>query len=94
MTDGDEPGRFGAVGLKTADTARLAAQRPGRQAEAAPWDTSNLLNLTHDSIFVRDMRGVVKYWNRAAEELYRLDGGAGAGHDRLRPAEGDFPGAT
>ena len=31
---------------------------------------ASLLNLTHDPIFVREMSGVVKYWNRGAEELY------------------------
>ena len=31
---------------------------------------ASLLNLTHDSIFVRDMDFVVTYWNRGAEELY------------------------
>jgi PAS domain S-box-containing protein len=31
---------------------------------------ASLLNLTHDSIFVRDMSHVITYWNRGAEELY------------------------
>ena len=31
---------------------------------------ASLLNLTHDSIFVRDMNGQVTYWNRGAQELY------------------------
>lgn len=31
---------------------------------------ASLLNLTHDSIFVRDMSGVITYWNRGAQELY------------------------
>jgi PAS domain S-box-containing protein len=31
---------------------------------------ASLLNLTHDSIFVRDMGNVITYWNRGAEELY------------------------
>jgi PAS domain S-box-containing protein len=31
---------------------------------------ASLLNLTHDSIFVRDMSDVIKYWNRGAQELY------------------------
>lgn len=31
---------------------------------------ASLLDLTHDSIFVRDMDFVITYWNRGAEELY------------------------
>jgi PAS domain S-box-containing protein len=31
---------------------------------------ANLLNLTHDSIFVRDMENIITYWNRGAEEFY------------------------
>jgi len=31
---------------------------------------ASLLNLTHDSIFVRDMSNIITYWNRGAEELY------------------------
>jgi PAS domain S-box-containing protein len=31
---------------------------------------ASLLNLTHDTIFVRDMNEVITYWNRGAEELY------------------------
>ncbi|MBV8815414.1 MAG: PAS domain S-box protein [Verrucomicrobia bacterium] len=31
---------------------------------------ASLLNLTHDTIFVRDMDDVITYWNRGAEELY------------------------
>src|ERR1700687_2655384 len=31
---------------------------------------ANLLNLTHDTIFVRDMSDVITYWNRGAQELY------------------------
>lgn len=31
---------------------------------------ASLLNLTHDSIFVRDLNDVITYWNRAAHELY------------------------
>ncbi len=31
---------------------------------------ASLLNLTHDSIFVRDKDNVITYWNRGAQELY------------------------
>jgi PAS domain S-box-containing protein len=31
---------------------------------------ASLLDLTHDSIFVRDMNDVITYWNRGAQELY------------------------
>jgi PAS domain S-box-containing protein len=31
---------------------------------------ASLLNLTHDTIFVRDMSGIITYWNRGALELY------------------------
>ena len=31
---------------------------------------ASLLDLTHDTIFVRDMSGVITYWNRGAQELY------------------------
>jgi PAS domain S-box-containing protein len=40
-----------------AATKRLAAQ-------------ARLLNLSHDMIFVRDQRGVITFWNKAAEETY------------------------
>lgn len=31
---------------------------------------ASLLNLTHDSIFVRDTNDVITYWNRGSQELY------------------------
>lgn len=33
-------------------------------------EQASLLSLTHDSIYVSDMKGVIRYWNRGAEELY------------------------
>jgi PAS domain S-box-containing protein len=33
-------------------------------------EQADLLNLTHDTVFVMDMKGVIKYWNRGAEERY------------------------
>jgi PAS domain S-box-containing protein len=40
------------------------------QREAMMREQAGLLDLTHDTIFVRDMSDVVTYWNRGAEELY------------------------
>ena len=31
---------------------------------------ASLLNLTHVTIFVRDMSDVITYWNHGAQELY------------------------
>ena len=33
-------------------------------------EQASLLSLTHDSIYVRDMNAVIRYWNRGAEMLY------------------------
>jgi PAS domain S-box-containing protein len=41
-----------------------------KQAEQAMREQADLLNLTHDTIFVRDMQDVIRYWNRGAEGLY------------------------
>jgi two-component system, LuxR family, sensor kinase FixL len=40
------------------------------RAEVALREQASLLNLTHDTIFVRDMNDAITYWNRGAEELY------------------------
>ena len=41
-----------------------------KHAETALRERAGLLDLTHDTVFVRDMNDVVTYWNRAAEEFY------------------------
>jgi len=41
-----------------------------QRTQAALRAQANLLNLTHDAVFVMDMEGVIKYWNRGAEEQY------------------------
>ena len=41
-----------------------------KRAEETLREQADLLNLTHDAIFVMTMEGVIKYWNRGAEEQY------------------------
>ncbi len=33
-------------------------------------EQARLLDLTHDTVFARDMRNIVTYWNKGAEEVY------------------------
>lgn len=49
----------------------LVLARDHLQAEVAErTQQASLLNLTHDSIFVRDMDFIITYWNAGAHELY------------------------
>src|SRR5712671_3506643 len=48
--------------------ASIAIER--EQAEKVLRERANLLDLTHDTVFVRDMNDVITYWNRGAEERY------------------------
>src|SRR5215467_11995714 len=41
-----------------------------RKSFEALREQARLLDLTHDTIFVRDMNDVITYWNRGAEKLY------------------------
>ena len=61
--------RFAAVRRRIEGELILA--RDKLQVEVAErTQQASLLNLTHDTIFVRDMNDVITYWNRGAEELY------------------------
>jgi PAS domain S-box-containing protein len=57
------------VAQQDAESVRAVRQR-AQQTEAILREQPNLLNLTHEAIFVREMNGTIKYWNRGAEELY------------------------
>jgi PAS domain S-box-containing protein len=50
---------------------RVAERTSALEAQARTLqDQASLLDLAHDSIFVRDMTSAVQFWNRGAEETY------------------------
>ena len=59
-------------------TSDLRRATEGLQAEIAERkrgeeilrERANLLDLTHDTVFVRDINEVITFWNRGAEKLY------------------------
>jgi len=58
-----------------------------REANQRLRERANLLDLTHDTVFVRDMNDVITFWNRGAEERYgwnREDAIGKISHDIVR----------
>jgi PAS domain S-box-containing protein len=52
---------------------------------------ASLLNLTHDTIFVRDMSDIITYWNRGAEELYGWPAQEAVGKHSQQLLKAEFP---
>jgi PAS domain S-box-containing protein len=50
--------------------ARRETELHLRVSEAAYREQAELLDLSHDAIFVRDMNRTITYWNRACERIY------------------------
>jgi PAS domain S-box-containing protein len=58
-----------------------------KRAEVTLREQADLLNLTHDTIIVRDLNAVITFWNRGAEEMYKWTREEAIGqvsHDLLR----------
>ena len=80
------------VQARTADltdsNTRLQAEVAARaRVEGTLRDQAALLDLTHDTVFVRDEQDVITYWNRGAEQLYGWTKAEAIGtvaHDRMR----------
>jgi PAS domain S-box-containing protein len=54
----------------THGVSALRTREDRKRAQEALRERAQLLDLTHDTIFVRDMHDVITFWNRGAEELY------------------------
>ena len=62
-------GWFGAKRRQVEVNLRRAHEELEVQV-AVRTEQASLLDLTHDTIFVRDMGDTIRFWNRGAEELY------------------------
>ena len=56
--------------LQQTNEALQAEIAERKRAEETLRAQANLLNLTYDTVMVRDMHGVITYWNRGAEAMY------------------------
>jgi PAS domain S-box-containing protein len=70
-------------------TAFLAVQSQSRETTLR--EQAGLLDLTHDTVFVRDMDDVITYWNRGAEELYGWKRGEAVGKITHQLMQSIFP---
>lgn len=70
-------------------TAFLAVQ--GQSREMVLREQAGLLDLTHDTVFVRDVNDVIVYWNRGAEELYGWKKGEALGNVSHQLMQTIFP---
>jgi PAS domain S-box-containing protein len=80
------------VAERTADLLRTNEQlqqevTERRRVQEILRERASLLDLTHDTVFVRDVNDVIIYWNRGAEELYGWTGQEAVGqvsHELMR----------
>jgi PAS domain S-box-containing protein len=80
----DESGRFEFLGAVTDVTERKSANEALREQ-------ANLLDLTHDTVFARDMNDIITYWNRGAEERYGWSSEEAVGRVSHELSQTSFP---
>jgi PAS domain S-box-containing protein len=80
----DETGELQFVGAVMDITARKLAEEALRERAA-------LLDLSHDSIFVRGMNDAISFWNRGAEQLYGWNREEAVGQSSHRLLQTIFP---
>ena len=73
------------VAERTAELAQANASLHGeievrKRMEAQAREQADLLAKARDAIYVRDLKGVVSYWNRSAERLYGVAETEALGH--------------
>jgi len=56
--------------LRRATEGLKAEVAERKRGEEVLRERANLLDLTHDTVFVRDINDVITFWNRGAEKLY------------------------
>jgi PAS domain S-box-containing protein len=61
------------------------------RAEEVLREQASLLDLTHDTVFVRDMNDTITYWNRGAEELYGWNREQAVGKTTRQLLQTSFP---
>jgi PAS domain S-box-containing protein len=81
----DELGRPAAI----LETNNDVTER--KRAEAELRDHARLLDLSHDTVFVRDMSDAITYWNRGAETLYGWSRGEAVGKISHQLTQTIFP---
>jgi two-component system, LuxR family, sensor kinase FixL len=77
--------------LRRASEGLQAEVAERKRGEEALRERANLLDLTHDTVFVRDINDVITFWNRGAEKLYGWTKGEAVGQVSHHLTQTIFP---
>ncbi|MEP9379370.1 ATP-binding protein [Aquabacter sp. CN5-332] len=83
----------GVVGAAAITVTTLLSLR-NQKATRSLREQADLLDLTHDAIFVRDDADTITYWNHGAEKLYGWSRAEALGRKAARLLQTVFPSAT